>query len=97
MRTCFRDVPIAEIYEGQLILHLCLFEAEIEFEVVEPWDFGAEVFPDEFLGQVFVVVAQELGVGGVVEGNEDGVVGDTDVAVQSVEEGVGEVGGIPCF
>lgn len=76
---------------------MCLLEAEIEFEVIEPWDFGADVFPDEFLGEVFVVVTQELGVWGVVEGNEDGVVGDPDVAVEPVEEGVGEVGGVPAF
>lgn len=76
---------------------MCLLEAEVEIEVVEPWDVGADAFAFEFLGQVLVVVTQEFSVGCVVEGNEDGVVGDADVAVESAEEGVGEVGGVPAF
>ena len=37
----------------------------------------------EDLGQVFIVLFQEIESGRIVEGNEDGVIGDADIAVDS--------------
>ena len=39
-----------------------------------------DVFRSGTLGKVFEVLAPAVGVGGVVEGDEDGVTADTDVA-----------------
>ena len=47
----------------------------------------------EFFGEVFVVVAEEVGVGGVVESDGAGVVMDAEV--EAGQEGAGEAGGFP--
>ena len=71
------------------------FEAEVELEVVEPGDVGVDVLVGEFFGEVFVVVAEEVGVGGVVESDDEGVVMDAEVAFEAGQEGAGEAGGLP--
>ena len=68
---------------------------EIELEVVEPGDMGVDVFLQEFLGQVLVVLGEEFGVGGVVEVDVNGIVLDPDVSVESAKEVAREVRGIP--
>src|SRR6516225_2466781 len=73
-----------------------LAEAEVELEVIEPWDTGVNMFSAELLGKVLVGCAQVLHVGSVVVGDDDGVVRHPHVSVQSEEASVGEVAGIPC-
>jgi len=64
-------------------------------EIVEPGDVRVEAFGAEDVGEALVVGAEAVGVGGVVESDQDGVVVDTDVAVESGEQVIGEVLGIP--
>ena len=73
-----------------------LSEAEVEREVVEPWDTRVNMFGASLLGKVLVVCAQVLHVGSVVVGDDDGVVRHPHVSVQSEEEIVCEVAGFPC-
>jgi len=40
------------------------FEAEVEFEVVEPGEARVDVFVLEFIGQLFEVATQLIGTGG---------------------------------
>lgn len=56
---------------------------------------GINAFGAKDVGETLVVLAETVGVGGVVEGDEDGVVGDADVAVECGEEMVGEMLGVP--
>ena len=72
-----------------------LSEAEVELEVVEPWDPRVNMFGAELLGKVLVVFAKVLHVGSVVVGDDDGVVRHPHVSVQSEEEIVCEVAGFP--
>jgi hypothetical protein len=44
------------------------FEPEIEFEIVEPRDVRIHSLVPQFVRKVFIMAAQKLGVGGVVEG-----------------------------
>ena len=53
---------------------------------------GVDAFAAEFLGQVLVVFPKALGVWGVVEGDEYGVVVDADV---SVEDAARQMFGVP--
>ena len=72
-----------------------LLESEVEFEVIEPGDTGVDAFFGWFQGKVFVVVAELFGMGSVVEGDKDGVIGDADVPIQSIEQASGQMCGIP--
>ena len=64
-------------------------------EIIEPGDARADVFGAQLSGQVLVVVAQAFDIGSVVIGNDDGIVVDTHVSVEPLEQGAGEVGCIP--
>ena len=63
--------------------------------MVEPGDVGVDSFFSEFLGEVFVVLAELVSVWGVVKSDENSVAGDTDVPIQSIEEAFGQMGSIP--
>src|SRR5215470_16296039 len=96
---CSRDLlrPVFLTRSGSVQMEAGeLSEAEVELEVVEPWDTGVNMFSAELLGKVLVVCAQVLHVGSVVVGDDDGVVRNPHVSVQSEEESVGEVAGVPC-
>ncbi len=77
------------------MIRLTLATAEVELEVVEPGDAGVDVFAFEDLGQVFVMGFEQVRMGGIVEGNDDGVIANADIAVDAAEDGGGEVGGVP--
>jgi|GEM_PF-5550665 len=71
-------------------------EAEVEREVVEPWETRVNMCGASLLGKVLVVWAQVLHVGRVVGGDDEGVGRPPHVSVQS-EEAIGcEVAGFPC-
>ena len=53
------------------------------------------MFGLKLLGKVFIVRTQEVGIGGIVVCDQDGVVCDTDVAIQRLEEAAGEMTGLP--
>ncbi len=80
---------------GRQMIRLGLAKAEVELEVVEPRDAGGDVFAFEDVGQVFVMFFELVGVGCIVEGEEDGVIADADIAVDAAEDGGSEVGSIP--
>jgi hypothetical protein len=77
------------------MIRLALPKAEVEFEIVEPWDPRVDVFALEDLGQVLIVFSEQVWSGGIVEGHEDGVIGNPYIAVDSPEDGGSEVAGIP--
>ena len=77
------------------MIRLSSAKAEVEFEVVEPRDAGVNVFALEDLGQVLIVFFEQVGVGGIVESDEDGVIANADIAVEAAEDGGSEVGSIP--
>lgn len=72
-----------------------LLKSEIEFEIVKPRDFGVDSGTAEFGGEVFVVLAEPIDVGCVVEGDDEGVVADPNVALQPREELFGKMRGVP--
>lgn len=49
-----------------------------------------DVFGGETFGEVFEVLSPELGVWSVVEGDDDGVAMDTDIAIETAQEFLGE-------
>ena len=66
------------------MIRLGLAKAEVELEVVEPRDAGGDVFAFEDVGQVFVMFFEQVRVGCIVEGEEDGVIAgvrDIDVTL----------------
>ena len=71
-----------------------LHEAEIEEEIVEPRDAGIDALLAELRGEIFIMVAQQVRIGGVVIGDQNGVLADADVAFQALEEVAGEVFGV---
>jgi len=85
--------PIRSDLAGPVYLRVGSSESEVELEVVEPWDVRVDALGAEFFGEAFVVGLQ--GGGGVVEGYEDGVIGDADVAIEAHEEALGEAVGLP--
>jgi len=99
----FPPPPFAAIYSQVLIRRLgcqqrfrgISAETEVELEVVEPGDVGVDALAAEFRGQVLVVFPKALGVWGVVEGDDDGVVVDADVSVDAVEDAARQVFGVP--
>ena len=73
-----------------------LHEAEIQEEIVEPWDARIDALPAQLGGKILIVVAQQVGIGCVVIGDQNGVLADADVAFQALEEAAGKVFGVPC-
>ena len=51
---------------------------------------GGDVFSGETFREVFEVLTPALGIWGVVEGDEDGVVVDADIAIEAAQELLGE-------
>jgi len=51
--------------------------------------------PSQLVGKVFIMAAQELGVGGVVESCHDSVLRDPNITLQSIEEIARQMGRIP--
>lgn len=51
---------------------------------------GGDVFSREMFREVFEVLTPALGIWGVVEGDEDGVVVDADIAIEAAQELLGE-------
>ncbi len=49
----------------------------------------------EFFGQVLVVLSEACRIGGIVEGDEDGVFDDANVAVKALKEVFAKVAGLP--
>jgi hypothetical protein len=72
-----------------------LAKAEVQLEVIEPRNSRINVFVFEDLGQVLIMFFEQVRVGSVVEGDEDGVIAHPDIAVDSAEDGGSEVGSIP--
>lgn len=56
---------------------------------------GIDAVGLQFFRKIFVVLAQELGIGSVVVSDHDGVVFDSQIAFDASEEVVGEVKAIP--
>ena len=79
------------------MIRLTLAKAEVELEVIEPGDAGIDVFAFEDLGQVLVMGFEQVRMGGIVEGDEDRVVANADIAVDAAEDGGGEPGELQCF
>jgi len=72
-----------------------LFEAEVQFEIVEPGDFGIDFLGVQLDRQMFVMLAQPLPVGGIMAGDDDGVVLHAHIACQAAENILRQMGGIP--
>jgi hypothetical protein len=72
-----------------------LFEAEIELETIEPRDFWADPLLRQFFRQVFIVLAQQRGVGRIIERDHNRLVFDANIAFQALEEMARQMGGIP--
>lgn len=72
-----------------------LAETEVELVVVEPGDLRLDTLGGQFGGEVLIVFAEVLHVGCVVVGHHDGVVDDLYRALQTAEEIVREMLGVP--
>ena len=70
-------------------------EAEVQFEIIKPRDASLYLFLGEFFGQVFIVCAQVFDMRCVVVGDDYCVVVHADVSIQSSEEVLRQMGGIP--
>lgn len=86
--------PSAVISAGQKIRQQS-FETEIKFIVEEPGDARVDVFMGKNLGQVLKMYFEVIGIRGIVESHEDGIVSDPNVAIGSAENGGGKMPGIP--
>ena len=71
-------------------------EAEVEREVIAPWETRGTMVGAELLGKGRVVLAKGLHVGSVGVGDDEGVVRHPNVSVQSEDAIVGEGAGCPC-
>ncbi len=71
------------------------FKAEVDFEIVEPGNFGTDTLARQFLGQMLIMVLQQRGVGRVVEGNYNRFLLDPNVSFQTLKEIARQVSGIP--
>ena len=78
--------PIADFYRGEIIGLRWLLESEIQFEVIEPWDMGVDVVGLQFGWQVLVVGLEHLDIGRIVVGDDDRIVVNADISIQSSEE-----------
>jgi len=80
---------------GYLLDLLGSAEAEVEFETIEPWDPWIDVLADQFIGQVFIGGPETFDIGRIVEGYDDGVVMNADIAIEPLEEIATEVRSTP--
>src|SRR6266545_3971752 len=71
------------------------FKAEVDFEIVEPGNFGTDTLARQFLGQMLIMVLQQRGVGRVVKGNYNRFLLDPNVSFQTLKEIARQVSGIP--
>jgi len=72
-----------------------LFEAKVQFEVVEPGDLRIDFFALQFGRQVFIVLAQGRWVGRIIVGDDNRIVLHAHIAIQPAEEVLGQMGRLP--
>ena len=89
--------PKAAIFSALLIglLRRRSAEAEVELKAVQPRDMRVDVLAFQAVGKALVVLPELPGIGGVVVGDHDRVVADSQVALQARQERLGQVAGIP--
>ena len=63
--------------------------------MVKPGDARVNLFLLQLLGQVLVVGAKLISMGGVVEGHDDGVLLDANIAIEAMKDGPSQVRGVP--
>ena len=63
----------------------------VQFEIVKPRHLWIDAFFFEVPGQILNVLFPPAGVGGVVRGDDDGIVLDPPAAFQTAEEVLGQM------
>ena len=63
--------------------------------MIEPRDARVNVFLLKLLREVLVERRELVGMGSVVEGDDDGVLLDADISIDAVKQGPSPMGAIP--
>ena len=83
---CAQLPQIADFYRGEIIGLRRLFESEIQLKIIEPGDVGIDAVGLQLGWQILVVGSEHLDIGCIVVGDDDGIVVDANISIQSSEE-----------
>src|ERR1019366_614331 len=68
---------------------------EIDFEIIEPGNFGTDALSRQFLGQMLIMVLKKRGIRRIVERDHNRFLLDPNVSLQALKEIAGQMSGIP--